>query len=856
MDAAENPQVFLSHTWVDEAAVDVVEQALTARGIPVIRDKRIHPGVPGALDSAALVVAFYSRRYPVQSVCQWELTRALLAGADRVLIVNPEPDNRHIVPALPAFSWRDDGPRLADAVAERLDGIDGSLGDPDTDSRGRPCRFVGRYRELLDLRHALRVHGKVLVTGAAGMGKTALAEQYAYLFADAYPGGRAWTSFAGVAPEAARAHWAAEVCRVGRAWFGLGLSGLDLDQAVATLAERITTPALWVLDDAPAHLRQGLDLRTAHIVFTGEPDSSITQVSVPGLTILEAEELFLTDRAEPDPCEQQAIADLVARSQGHPLAVVPALRALRAGRGIGVPGAFDMVKGLADVVRARGHAAQVVLAFAALLAPVPFTGEIIVSGVADLLGLRAPALVARALDELDEHGLLHRTDDGAHGQTWRLPTLVATAVRRHLDPGLSDALADHAAVVILRAGTVVRDDAHVLAIAGNPAVPQDRRLALRRRVGSARRARGDLPAAHAVFTAAGDWSPDDQLTAARLALTTGVLDDVLRRALPLIDHGDTHTACHARFLAATAYDARGDYPAANRLFHAHDHTPPWHPWAPHNQDSNPQRTIDHDPAHDQARLDHARALRRRGRYHAARDLITPLWTSSSPTSPLWPQVAVERARLDLAAGRLDTARRLADRVVAVLTDTGLHRHHLTREATAVLIEADLTVPWTDRRPNPHLHRAIITAEQATADSTAHHGPDHPLTSKTLVLQAIALNLDRHHTEAAHLLAAANARIAAKFAQNHPLALRAQHWTAQATAAQGDHRTAADLLEDLLPRQETVLGPDHPDTGLTRFTWGVSLIAIGERRGSRLTAAAERVLRHRHGPFPAERHGFR
>ena len=49
-------------------------------------------------------------------------------------------------------------------------------------------------------------------------------------------------------------------------------------------------------------------------------------------------------------------------------------------------------------------------------------------------------------------------------------------------------------------------------------------------------------------------------------------------------------------------------------------------------------------------------------------------------------------------------------------------------------------------------------------------------------------------------------------QHRPLYRRDWHWTGEA----GDAREALQLYRELLPDQEHVLGPDHPDTLLTRY----------------------------------------
>src|SRR5215470_15306029 len=202
--------VFLSYTWSNVAEVTRIERALRRRGIAVFRDvdigrfDRITSTLAAALDSAGLLLAFYSERYPTRYACQWELTRAFLAArrlgdpADRVLVVNPEADESHIAPVeltdAAYFSWgRDpDVGGLVDLVARRVAAV-GSvpLGGPasgvDLPAQVlRPQRFVGRYRELWAVHSALHggllpavhkpyAHSAAVLKAPQGMGKSSTA---------------------------------------------------------------------------------------------------------------------------------------------------------------------------------------------------------------------------------------------------------------------------------------------------------------------------------------------------------------------------------------------------------------------------------------------------------------------------------------------------------------------------------------------------------------------------------------------------------------------------------------------------------------------------------------------------------
>ncbi|MCX2947387.1 toll/interleukin-1 receptor domain-containing protein [Lentzea sp. NEAU-D7] len=556
---AARPRIFLSYTWADEAAVDVIEAGLNARGIDVFRDRDIHVFDPitenlrRELDRSHLLVAYYSRRYPTRYACQWELTRAFLSAlhhgehpAARIAVVNPEGDDRHIHPVeltdAAYLAWRHDSDvdALAEAVLGKASRLTAPMGGvPDASAHEfherlrHPRRFVGRYPALWDVHSALRgndlfaaqapkSHSVALVKAPPGMGKTALAEQYGFLFRDAYPGGQEWTGFGDLVGDV-RAHWAAELNRVARERFGTGLNGLDLRQALATVGERITAArknVLWVIDDVPDGLANDvLDelivpspfVRTVLTSRTARPDWPVPAVPLDGITQVEAEELFAAQWPDLGDGERSAIAELVERSHGHPLIITAAVRSLRSGQGTGALHQFQedadsIVDTLTPIVRARSQHARVLLGFASLLARAPFGGDLLVQGLSALLGERAPVLVAEALDELDAYCLLHRVHhgEGTRRQLWQLHALVAGAARQDLDHSLLDTLAHQASGVVLSALKTKSADmcAHAVKIAEHPAVPTSRRLELLRAVAEVYEEHGDLLAARAARRAA------------------------------------------------------------------------------------------------------------------------------------------------------------------------------------------------------------------------------------------------------------------------------------------------------------------------------------------------------------------
>ncbi|MET8758817.1 toll/interleukin-1 receptor domain-containing protein [Lentzea sp. NPDC004782] len=912
---AATPRIFLSYTWADEAAVDVIENGLKARGVSVFRDRDIHlfdsitDNLRRELDESDLLVAFYSRRYPTRYACQWELTRAFLSALhrgedprDRIVVVNPEGDDRHIAPLeftdAAYLAWRHDSDvdSLAKAVLGKAKRLTAPLGGVPDAAAGEfherlrhPRRFVGRYPAMWAVHSNLRGNDHfasqrpksdsvVLVKAPPGMGKTALAEQYGFLFRDAFPGGEEWTGLGDLSrsgPEDIRAHWAAELNRVARKQFGIGLRELELRQARAALGEKITErglDVLWVIDDVPEGLGNDLldeliipspFVRTVLTSRTGTPDWPVPTVPLDGLTEVEAEELFAAEWPDLGDAERQAVAELTRKAHGHPLILTPAVSSLRSGQGTGALHQFlataepsaSVAGTLVPIVRARSQHARVVLGFASLLARAPFGGDLLVDGLSELLGERTPVLVADALDELDAHSLLHRVHhgDGTHRQLWQLHALVAEAVRQDLDHSLLDVLAHRASNVVLpRLLSKTADvSAHASHVAEHPAVPTSRKLDLLRAVAGVHEEHGDLLAARAARQAAvragGDRPPSrDVLAAARLAVETGDAEEVLRLTAALTSGSDGHTEYVARFLAACAHDLRGDYAKADEVFYEHSlvaesgFAPVWMPEEERNHVS----------------LTRAAALRRRGRYQEALEGVTGLWSvlrAAHPTGThlgAWPRVAIEMARLQLLTGKVIESRKTADGVIRVLGAAGLPRHHLAREAIAVEAEGELVLAWSETRSRPQEWQlATKKVARAFAESVDWYGKDNPLTLELQVLHGLTLHNNSRPSEALEVLTEAENRIRTSLGPRHPLAMRARLYIGLATANKGDWPGARQIYEDLLPRHVAVLGRRHPESQLTRFQLGACLLKLHELdRARQLIDEAAPVLVAQHGPW--------
>ncbi len=390
--------IFLSYARADARAVRLVVAALRRRGLRVFVDESgigeftsITATITAELARSKALVAYYSVAYPQRRACLWELTAAYLAGQRegdprrRVLVLNPEAGAEHVEPVelRDARHWVAAGEppapaelqALAHRIARHVHGLAGTIGEVEplaappwlpAPSQRAPGEFVGRLGELWQVHTALHPHAATLLTGAtrpgglqlrgpAGIGKTALAAEYARRFSAAFPGGVYWLdvhpdgpseqdsvldryshllslSIAALTqtdPTGARTDEPGEIASVRPALPGqLSLLG--------SFFARRGEPFLWVVDGVPDRLTAS-DLRRLHApsalgatLFTSR--SRRLESLAPALDLEplpEADALsLLTAPHPPTGAEAAAALALVTDLGGHPLAVQAARHAI------------------------------------------------------------------------------------------------------------------------------------------------------------------------------------------------------------------------------------------------------------------------------------------------------------------------------------------------------------------------------------------------------------------------------------------------------------------------------------------------------------------------------------------------
>jgi tetratricopeptide (TPR) repeat protein len=903
--------VFLSFTWADADEVDLLQQALQDHGLTVFRDAHCISAFDGITDEivaglagAKVLLAYYSTRYPTRHACQWELTAAFIAGQRegspirRVLVVNPAENSDHVQPIELEDACYFSAPRtvverarLAARVADVVAGLDRPLGAlrslvgaPSLPSQVlRPRRFVGRYPDLWRIHGELRAgdfpatagprrNAAVVVTGLAGTGKSSLAEQYAFLFRDGYPGGVFWTGPLAdhtdiLGEERVVAEFVGQVAEIARTRLGLTVTGLperELLSAVGRCLDLRGQPALWIVDDIPSPGTPSLVARLlipsswVRMVFTSrtsDPAGSLPVVDLHGLTVEEGVALFGLTRPLADQAEHLAVARLVERCGGHPMVIDNTAAALRGRPNLRSddaaqsildaisPSVTDSVRtGLASLDR---HAHDL-LVFASLLSPAPIPSGWLVPVLADEWDVNvesAQQAIGVAVAELAVRGFGQPFDRRQGAWTLRMWSVhpLATAAGHGVDRQrclgmvnrlariVADAVTDPVAAHGLSPSQVHQHAAHLGAEDAVPATLRSELLAATARwheqLGAVVVATETV---NQLLTVTPHRSPA-LLLAARIAIAAGDYEQAVTHCRDAIDRAhavdDFRTDYRARWLAAQALDQLGRYRDAEEVFNdavgtpcAND-PPAWVPAAERSQ----------------LLIGRAVALRLRGRFDQALDLLNtvlPLLPSGSPADQVAEPSAsshMEIIRLQIITGRLTDARRAARRLVAAFHDSGLDGHPFCLDAVGLLTEAELTLDLMEM--NLHEENWPKIVREATAAHAEYErtlGPDNARTLAAAYQRDFALIRQGKSQAALSTLTATESHVHRALGSDHPLRYRVTYAITLAYGQLGDVERQRVILAELLSQQERTLGTYHPDTATTQLDLGIALALLGDR----------------------------
>ena len=228
--------IFICHDQASATQVKRLSAALAARGLSAFaHEGTASPDLAPKLATSKCLLLWGSEASFRSRGCQIHLAMAFLAshasassGLSRLLIINAEPGLKHIYPLqfrsrvianAPGLESGLDHPALAGLLEQTCNLLPGTLGDfyPDPQWGWRQPfdrltqasdYFEGREREIWDIHEALTsgttdsgsTHRTAVISGASGVGKSALASEYAFRFGRAFPGGIFRISAAGARP--------------------------------------------------------------------------------------------------------------------------------------------------------------------------------------------------------------------------------------------------------------------------------------------------------------------------------------------------------------------------------------------------------------------------------------------------------------------------------------------------------------------------------------------------------------------------------------------------------------------------------------------------------------------------------
>lgn len=289
--------IFLSYRTDAAKPVKRLKAELEAQGLQVFLDSEdiqdfdhITERLKRGVLAAKAMVVWYTPDYPDSRPCQWELTLALRAqrvlSGDRLLVI-ADPD---MIKDLQPASLKDrraadlakatkDPTAVAADIAAKVRGLDQVFGQAvriapkqwfRTPLTPRPG-FVGRVRDLWAVDALLQKNqtvgvvsdagaARAHVQGLGGMGKSALAHEYACRFAADFPGGIFWLSGGGdtaagpvTDPAVGEQRRFAELQAIA-SHLGVGDEIKSEDEAIGRLKRELSRSEdayLWVIDDLP-----------------------------------------------------------------------------------------------------------------------------------------------------------------------------------------------------------------------------------------------------------------------------------------------------------------------------------------------------------------------------------------------------------------------------------------------------------------------------------------------------------------------------------------------------------------------------------------------------------------------------
>ncbi|GIM90309.1 tetratricopeptide repeat protein [Paractinoplanes toevensis] len=844
--------VFMSLAGPDRTRVRDLVAAMRKAGLTVFYDEdmpeyhAITAEVEAALHHSTALVAYYSRDYTGRTACQYELTRAFLAGqregdpTRRIMVINPHEGTDHLAPAELADKKFDrltttDLAAVVRRIKAKVNGLSGRIGDlPGPDPQqwhayrvpGTPD-FTGRYHELWKLHSGLTMHrfglthhtssgGTCILTGLPGIGKSAVAAAYAWHFSAGHQGGVWWVSLAGSGTDpdsmigtfvdGLRALPAFRTIRPAAP--ATEVIGAFADH-VAGLAE----PSLLVIDDIPGELTAelihrfavpsvGRRLRTVLITNRAVPDGPVRPIEIVAMSDEDAAELLRHYR---DGAKLQRTA-LARRLGHHPVALSLAGRLLRDRAGLldyaGLTQRIDRDAATIAPVTALLRDRIGTLDDNALgllrVAVVGSDAALPASLVRRLLGGTA---AEQAVEDLQRELVVTASSGG-----WQVHALVRDTVREHYPaPDWTTPAVEAAEAILDTAGPDQSEEAllvrHAAHLAARDDLPDQLTERLHRRALERYDPLGEAILALPHHRALARRFPDDPailLAAARCMVATGGFEEAR-------EHAERAGGDEGRRIVADALDALGRLAEAEPL------------WTAMMADPTPSAETE---------LAYLRSRRLRGRHQEARRGLEAL-------IPRLPFDQAQAAQLELARAEMETdaqvaARRRAAAVVTAYADRGLSDHVTAVEAIRMLADARLTLALTDLKADEAGWQEAARELQGLRDRHAEtHGPRNSLTLTLAVAHGESLTALGRPAEAREAIEAVYADVLDRLGPEHPTALRADLVLGYAAAQFHEFEAARNHFTRAFEGLRDVLGPTHPHTLRAEFNLAVALKMLGD-----------------------------
>jgi hypothetical protein len=838
----------------------------------------ISPGIITALEESRIMVVVYSASYNARWACQWELIYAYLTGiaegsaAGRILIVNPEPGEEHILPIEIAdmkFLRPGQLDLLVETVERKLAEVTEPMkavkpADPAkragwfTRDFAGAFGFTGRFRELWSVHNALSRIDKPLtataysppvavITGITGIGKTYLARAYGWLFQALYPGRVFYVDVHGSArDDGAHDRFASAVrdIAVSRQLDTAGLTSEQVTELIADHAAACELTELWIVDDLPANLD---DTKLANFVIPGSHIRTVLTarscaggVEVINLTGLDpVDGLAVLGSGRPiDPADLTAAESIVRELGGHPLALATAAGYLRDHEG---PNCFADYQSRLETA---GPDPDILARIGRSMSDLT-NSERTTIALAGALGNTVPNELIRAVlaaghvagpAEQATDAVIRRLREGgfavAESSTLRIHPLVVQASALIGPPVVP--LAQIAVVAARNLTSLLADrpDDQVLIgaarlLAQGEVLDEPRSaLSLSRQVAAYAERTGDLAQAAAFWhrvTLSRLSSEADAVAAALACVANAEFERGIGHARTALDAGVTGgLRVQAQWAWAAGLDGVGRFDQANEL---------WAGLAKASWTPAPAKRM----AFDVAR---ARAMLARGRLAEARSILDSVLNPPAAIvgDPDQLNAAhIEMARLLLWTGREREGRKLAESVVSYYEERGTPGHAQCLAAELVWAELAFALGLFELRPDRSkwtqagklLDRLVEDFPQA-AGPHSFHGP------ATSVLHGLVLAWQGKPRECVKVLLPALPSLQDRLGARHPLILRAQFALSLAYSQLEKWADAANLLAEVWPTQRMVIGPRHPDTLHSHLQYGIAL-KMADQGQDRLSA---------------------